>query len=512
MAVEILVSWLGRTDRENLETYSPAGSRGPLLSVLHEHDYDELHLLIAWKREDVEKSIAGLRKACPVLKIKPHFFIIDDPTDYKSVFQATASALKTIDPYNLRSGNRQVTFFVTPGTPMMIAVLCMVAERIPGIALIQSSHERGTRFVEWFLPEYVEGYKSALNEIGNGVDDAFGMIKYASPEMQRVLQSASRFAKYDIRVMLLGESGTGKELIAGGIHKASGRCGNFVAINCGAIPANLIESELFGYAKGAFTGANSDRDGKIVEADNGTLFLDEIGELALDQQVKLLRVLQENEVTPVGGRPRKVNVRVITATHRNLAEMVRNGGFRLDLYYRLAVGVIRIPPLRERGLDILLLAETCLEKINKIVYGETRNEYKFFEESAKTFMLECPWRGNFRELENAIFQAHINSNSKCIGRSDIQGSLISLVDEADISFVPDGNFKLDDALNAISKKYIDQAMAAAHGNKTLAAKLLGLPSHQTLSNRMAKIGKMLDSKGHRDDCGFETLRGYDAAP
>lgn len=496
---EILLSWLGSADMRNLETYSPGASPGPLLSVLSEHHYDELHLLIAREREAADKFISSLKKIYPSLKITPHFYLFDDPTDYKNVFISTAKALKAIDPYNRQNGNREITFFITPGTPMMVAVLCMMAERIPGIALLQHSVENGTRYVEWFLPEHKEEYNTVVdNMIGENINDAFCDIKYTSPEMEQVLRNASRCAAYNIRVMLLGESGTGKELIASGIHKASGRQGKFVAINCGAIPANLLDSELFGYKKGAFTGATADYDGKIVQADGGTLFLDEIGELPLEQQVKLLRMLQENEVTPLGSRePRKVDVKIITATHRDLPSMVKHGDFRLDLFYRLAIFVIKIPPLRQRGADILQLAEFCLEKINNIVCNDKKEEYKWFADDVADFLKSQPWHGNFRELENAVFQAHFLSSSKVINATDIRNVLITFPQENSAEFTADGKFNLDNVLKKIEKNYIDQAMDAANNNKSQAAKLLGLSSHQTLTNRMAKIEESLKKEQSR---------------
>ena len=223
------------------------------------------------------------------------------------------------------------------------------------------------------------------------------------------------------------------------------------------------------------------------------MFLDEIGELPLEQQVKLLRVLQESEVTPLGSRePRKVDVKIITATHRDLPSMVKAGDFRLDLFYRLATFVIKIPPLRQRGADILQLAEYCLEKINKIVCNDKQEEYKWFADDVADFLKSQPWHGNFRELENAVFQAHFLSNSKVINATNIRDVLISFPQENSTEFTADGNFKLDNVLKQIEKKYIDEALAAANNNKSQAAKLLGLSSHQTLSNRMAKIEKSLN--------------------
>ncbi len=224
-----------------------------------------------------------------------------------------------------------------------------------------------------------------------------------SGEMRQVVRLGQRAAQSTIPILVEGESGVGKELIARAIQGSSDRSGKpFVTVNCGAIPENLVESILFGHEKGAFTGANDKHLGKFQEADGGTLFLDEIGELRLDMQVKLLRVLQEGEVDPIGSkRPVKVDVRIISATNRDLAEMTREGGFREDLYYRLNVFPIFVPPLRERRADVLALAQHFIARFsaeeNKPVSGLTPD--------AQTLIETFNWPGNVRQLENTIFRA-----------------------------------------------------------------------------------------------------------
>ena len=227
--------------------------------------------------------------------------------------------------------------------------------------------------------------------------------------MRPVLRMGERAAQSNIPVLITGESGVGKELIARAIQGASNRAGRpFITVNCGAIPDNLVESILFGHKKGAFTGATTDHDGKFKEADGGTLFLDEVGELPLEMQVKLLRVLQESEVDPVGSkRPVKVDVRIISATNRDLAERVRSGEFREDLYYRLNVFPIEAPPLRERKEDIAALADHFITRFNASEGTQIRGL------AARTLiMLESHnWPGNVRELENAVFRAVILAES-----------------------------------------------------------------------------------------------------
>ncbi|WP_439490277.1 sigma-54-dependent transcriptional regulator [Algoriphagus sp.] len=220
-----------------------------------------------------------------------------------------------------------------------------------------------------------------------------------SPNFLAILEQANRISQSDVSVLILGESGTGKEMIAHAIHKSSPRRDKpFIAVNCGALPVNLIESELFGHEKGAFTSAIVKRIGKFELADGGTVFLDEIGELPMELQVKFLRVLQEKEIEPVGGRPKKIDVRVLAATNKDLEEEVAEGRFRIDLYYRLNVFPLLMPPLRERPSDIPLLADHFLKKYSS---REGRAIPTLPEEEVQK-LLDYPWPGNIRELENTM--------------------------------------------------------------------------------------------------------------
>ena len=251
----------------------------------------------------------------------------------------------------------------------------------------------------------------------------------AAPAMRQVVRLGQRAASSDIPVLILGESGVGKEVIARCIQGASERAGKpFVTVNCGAIPENLVESILFGHEKGAFTGAVSKSLGKFVEADGGTLFLDEVGELPLDMQVKLLRALQEGEVDAVGSRrPTKVDVRIISATNRDLAEQVKAGGFREDLYYRLNVFPVDMPSLRERKEDIPALVDHFISRFNA---SENRDVQRASED---TLAMLCAhdWPGNVRQLENAVFRAVILCESEELQPHDfpqISGILPEMVD------------------------------------------------------------------------------------
>ncbi|MEM9122032.1 MAG: sigma-54 dependent transcriptional regulator, partial [Pseudomonadota bacterium] len=237
-----------------------------------------------------------------------------------------------------------------------------------------------------------------------------------SPATQQVVRLGERAAKSSIPILIEGESGVGKEIIARAIQGSSDRAGRpFVTVNCGAIPENLVESILFGHEKGAFTGASEKHQGKFKEADGGTLFLDEIGELRLDIQVKLLRALQENEIDPIGARrPVKVDIRLISATNRDLLEMVREGGFREDLYYRLNVFPINVPPLRERPDDIPDLIHFFIRRFA----SEEKKRVVGIEREAMALLQTYTWPGNVRQLENAVFRAVVLSDGAELGLRD----------------------------------------------------------------------------------------------
>jgi two-component system NtrC family response regulator len=285
-----------------------------------------------------------------------------------------------------------------------------------------------------------------------------------------------RVAAADVSVMLLGASGTGKELLARGVHNASMRAkGPFVAINCAAIPENLLESELFGYEKGAFTGAVKTMEGKIELAEGGTLFLDEVGDIPLPLQVKLLRFLQERVIERIGGRrPIPVDVRIVCATHQNLEEMIAAGRFREDLYYRLAEIVVRIPSLAARHGDAALLAHHFLATFSK----EHGRNFKGFTPDALAALTDWHWPGNVRELENRLKRAVIMA----------EGARLT-ADDLDLGDKDDGTaaLNLKTARELADRKAVRLAMARSDGNLTTTAKLLGI-SRPTLYDMLKQYG------------------------
>ncbi len=309
-----------------------------------------------------------------------------------------------------------------------------------------------------------------------------------SEKMNDVLKMVHQVAKTDATVLILGESGTGKEIIADTIHRNSERRqGPYVKVNCGAIPENLLESELFGYEKGAFTGAVKRKIGKFQRGEGGTIFLDEIGELSLPMQVKILRVLQEREVEPVGGTETyTVDTRIITATNQNLYEKVQKKEFREDLYYRLNVFPIELPPLRERKEDIALLAKHFLQKYQQEL---GKKDVKISKEALEALM-DYHWPGNIRELENIVERTLIISSNQIIDKKDLPPGLIThgTSPSSDSESPGEVAFQLPEEginLEALEKDLILQALERTEYNQTRAAKLLGISRH-TLLYRMEK--------------------------
>jgi len=298
-----------------------------------------------------------------------------------------------------------------------------------------------------------------------------------SQAMKDVLETVSRVAASDANVMVYGESGTGKELIARALHEQSGRNGKpFIQLSCAALPETLLESELFGYEKGAFTGANDSKPGRFELADTGTLFLDEIGDISLTVQVKLLRVLEQMSFERLGGsKTIRVDVRLIGATNRDLPAMIREGEFREDLFYRLNVIPINLPPLRERRGDIKLLARHFL--------GRFSSDRELSAEALR-LLGDYHWPGNVRELQNAIERATILSRGRVIGPNDLpaeirQGASLS----SDTINLPAEGV----ALEKVERELIAQALERTGGNRTKAAELLGISRH-TLLYRIEKYG------------------------
>ncbi|MBU0484437.1 MAG: sigma-54 dependent transcriptional regulator [Proteobacteria bacterium] len=309
----------------------------------------------------------------------------------------------------------------------------------------------------------------------------FGNMVAKNKEMQNLFALATKVAQFNTTVLITGESGTGKELVARGIHYSGPRAKMpLVAVNCGGIPENLLESELFGHAKGSFTGADRNKKGLFEEANNGTIFLDEIGELPLALQVKLLRVLQENKIRPVGSNIEKeIDARVIAATAKNLEEEIHKGAFREDLFYRLNVMPIKLPPLRERMDDIPLLCQIFIEKFNK----KLNCEIKGVAPAAMSFLMRHKWSGNIRELENVIERSMVMAEESVIIPGNLPQELGFIgQDSGDLSEMFSG-YSLKEAKKSWEKRYIIKALKTTDGNRSKAATLLEI-SFPSLLNKI----------------------------
>ncbi|MCC6743489.1 MAG: sigma-54-dependent Fis family transcriptional regulator [Acidobacteria bacterium] len=322
--------------------------------------------------------------------------------------------------------------------------------------------------------------------------NGFGSMIGKSEGMQRVFSTIEKVADTDVTVLIRGESGTGKELVAQEVHRRSGhRTGEFVAMNCAAMPAELIESELFGHEKGAFTGAAARRKGKFEAADGGTIFLDEIGDMSVTTQAKVLRVLEGRVVERLGGDVSvPVDVRVVSATHKNLEAEIAEGRFRQDLYYRLRVVTIELPPLRDRRDDIPLLANDMLNRYASL-YGLRCRD---IEPAAMRRLVEYQWPGNVRELRNAIERAVVLAGGETLTEADLSAELTTKAGQPASSLDVDGDvltlpFVEDfrEARKEFERAYIEKRLAETGGNVTRAAELLEM-HRQSLQHKLRELG------------------------
>lgn len=325
---------------------------------------------------------------------------------------------------------------------------------------------------------YLYNLEQEQRELHNRVTGkAFHDIIGGSPPMQKLFETIRRVGNSDVPVLILGESGTGKELVAWALHRQSTRKeGPFIAINCGAIPENLLESELFGYEKGSFTGAHKQQKGKLEYADKGTFLLDEIGEMPLTLQVKLLRFLQEGRLERVGGREQiPVNARILAATNTDLKGAIEKGRFREDLFYRLGVVELQLPPLRERGADAVILAQVFLSRYR----DELNSRVTGLSDDAKAAIQAYPWPGNVRELENKVKRAVIMAGSALIQPADLEIPWETTAPKQAPTF--------KEAKAQLEKEMVLRALMNQNGNVSRAAEELGI-SRQGLHVLIHKYG------------------------
>ncbi|MBI5016768.1 MAG: sigma 54-interacting transcriptional regulator [Deltaproteobacteria bacterium] len=496
-----LVSWIGKADLR--APREEDRGVGPLGQAVAARPFDTIHLLSDHPKEAVAPYLRWLRGRTSV-PITLHPVNLSSPTHFGDIYQAAVSVVA--DVWTRIGPAGTFTFHLSPGTPAMAAVWILLAKTRFPAELIESSPEAGVQTASVpfdisadFLPDLLRKPDEELKRLSAGLPPEapeFADILHRSVEMQRVIARARRVAPRSVPVLIEGESGTGKELLARAIHRTSARRDQpFVALNCGAIPAELIESELFGHEKGAFTGAEKTRKGHFEEAEGGTLFLDEVGELPTLAQVKLLRTLQEAEIVRLGSsKPIQVNVRIVAATNRNLMEEVAAGRFRADLFYRIAVAILRLPPLRQREGDVGLLIDALLDQVNQESLEEPGFEKKELSAGARNLLMNHPWPGNVRELLNTLRRAAIWTSDTTITADDARDAILpndSAAADGILNRPLGESLRLPDLLSIVARHYLERALAESHGNKTRAAALVGLPSYQTLTNWLERYGVKL---------------------
>jgi DNA-binding NtrC family response regulator len=516
-----LVSWIGHTDllamaddlgdagKELLAAAKVSGKYGekpgPLKTAVSREQFGEVHLLSNYPAI-VHKPFATWLGRKPVI----HSVELADPTEYTKLFEVSNRVLAQVTQQPRVRGDQELCILLSPGTPAMAVVWVLLgASRYPAKFFQTYRGElreakMPTHLFEGIVPDLIRDRDIAFSNLAakspqevQGFEEIIGNCQVIREAVGRAQRAALR----DVSVLLQGESGTGKELFAQAIHKASPRKeGPFRWINCAAIPKELLESELFGHVKGGFTGAEKDRPGMFAEADSGTLFLDEIGECDPQLQAKLLRVLQpppgkgpcHRVFRPVGGtKDVTSDVRIVAATNRDLQREIKAGRFREDLYYRLAVITLRLPPLRERRPDIPLLVDSFFEQINKdFARQEPGYNHKRISPTAMEFVKRYAWPGNVRQLYNALVQAAVMADGETLKRQDLVAAIGGVRDDFDLNVLeqPLGNgFNLEEHLKTIQGHYLRRGMEEARGNKTQAARLLGIPHYQTLDAQLDRL-------------------------
>ncbi len=503
MKANIMLAWIGAADLRGAREEMGKDKLGPSGMALTTRPFSHAFLLNNYPEREAEEYARWLRKKCSATITVQHA-PLSKPTMLGEIYEAAVGLLNRIRK-EFEGKKYQLTYHLSPGTPQMAIIWMILANSsFPG-TLIESSPNFGVNDMACpfeisvnYLPYISKKTEEDILSLSQGLPPAgpeFEAIIHRGDKLRQLITKARRIAILDFPVLIEGESGTGKELFARAIHGSSIRKeGPFVSVNCGAIPQELVEAEFFGHEKGSFTGAVKARNGYLLDAHGGTLFLDEIGELPLAAQVKLLRVLQEKAVFRIGSTEgRTVDFRIIAATNRSLLNEVTAGRFRSDLFHRLAVGILLLPPLRERKEDINPLIDHCLQRINEDCARLPGWKTKKIAAGARNAIFQHSWPGNVRELLNTLTRAAIWTPKETIRAEDIRGVLFSsgpvLPDQDPILNRHIGKgFSLPDLLGEVSRHYLRLAQEETHGNKTKGAVLLGLPNYQTYSNWLKRYG------------------------
>ncbi|TSA48177.1 MAG: AAA family ATPase [Deltaproteobacteria bacterium] len=543
MAMDILLTFAGNRDPFNPEVVKGVFTDGPVLTLLAERSFAAVHIFTTPNTlpnaQQLQQEIAVRAGNC---RTQIHNIDIPDPTDYEALFLRMSGLCREIlEEY--RDQKPVCSIATASGTPQMQTVWFLLAQSglVPATLLkitpprflrpgqkavseIRLSLESFPRITlpspetleiaaTYLRKEKLEAEREELVREFSGLQ----MIG-RSPALTKVMETVRAAALYDPAVLIQGETGTGKELVARAIHFNSTRKTEpMITVNCAAIPETLVESELFGHEKGAFTGADRQKKGKFELADRGTIFLDEIGDMPLPAQAKILRVLQDKAITRVGGdKIIPADVRVIAATNRNLTELIADGKFREDLYYRLHVIDIPVPALRERREDIPLLVEYFLDRHNRRYHQK-----KQFNREAMRHILEYSWPGNVRELENAIERAFVLSGGNVIKDADLPPEILTPLSplssanggplrseqtfspgasggrvpsaqpsttDTGVIPIPAEGLDLDARLRDLERTAFEEAIQCKDGNREAAARLLGIKPHTFRKRAKEKFG------------------------
>jgi len=482
--LKVLLTFTGFHDPFAASATTGEMRAGPILTVMAERRFDRVYLFTTPKATEISgQTAAAITQRHPGVTVEILEVPLKDPTNYLGILRQLRGHFKKL---NAAHPEAEYSISVSSGTPHMHACWLLLA----------ASGEIQAAILQSTPPEFVPEGRSLVREIDihqkdfptitrpvDGLEPAeddeasvtaacreLGIVG-EDPAFRRALHEAFIYSQYDdFHVLILGETGSGKEHFANFIHHLGPRAARpMVTVNCSSIPENLVESQLFGHRKGSFTGATNDHEGKFKSADRGVLFLDEIGELPLPAQAKLLRVLDQGEIEPVGStKPVKVNVRVIAATHRNLREMVQSGTFREDLYQRFGSS-IAIPPLRSRKVDIPLLAAHLLT-----AWNARHQHQKRLAPAAINDLVRYPWTGNVRELRRVIQQSAMLTPGKVIQPADLRFEAPLRTDPTAALPDPSEGFHVNEFLDDIKIHMIQRAMQLSGGVQARAARLLGI--------------------------------------
>ncbi len=496
MGIKVLISWLGETDLKAIEQHlfkpDKDVSKGLLLGILSKLSFDELHLFYGQEKFHVDAYCIWLAKHTNI-KVKLVKCSLHSSLDFADIYQEIDNHLKKI---MTKTPSLDVSIHLSADNPSMTAVSILLGKTKYNTQFIQSNNEIGAEFVS--IPfdlsteftDKTKKYLSLPSVLEIPISTTFADIITQNAEMKRIISKAKKVAARNVSVLIIGDTGTGKQTFAKAIHNSSLRNGQaFIAVNCAAIPKESINSELFGYIKNSESGVSRSETGYFDLADGGTLFLNECDELPADAQVRILRILKSGEISQTGGKTKKVDVRIIAATNRNLSAELAQGYFREDLFYQVAIGIISLPTLAEREGDVEVLTDYLLEKMNKEALNQADPMLQTLSEKAKKAILDHPWQGNIRELQTTLLRASIWAEHQEISKADIQDALLERPNKLISEELPEigAGIDINKILDDTRKKYVSQALKQTAGHKRNAAKLLNLTNYQTLTNWIEKL-------------------------